>query len=169
MSADVDRKTQVLHLLSQHQIPYQIFDHPPLFTCEDAQRLAPTMPGFGSKNLFLTDKSGAFYLLMIPEHKRVDLKALAINLQCSKLSFGSEEALFRILSSTPGAVTILSLMFAQPGAIYTIVDQEIWDAPEVQCHPMDNSSTCVLSHQALEDFLKASGHKIAVLQLPRRD
>ncbi len=45
----------IYSLLDQLAIPYQRFDHPPVFTCEKASRLLPDLPAAKTKNLFLRD------------------------------------------------------------------------------------------------------------------
>ncbi len=69
----------IYSLLDQLAIPYQRFDHPPVFTCEEASKLLPDLPAAKTKNLFLRDpKSKQLFLVVSPEEHRVDLKALAV-------------------------------------------------------------------------------------------
>ena len=64
--------------LRDKSISYQRFDHSPVLTCEEAASHLEGVPGAGSKNLFLrTKKRDRFFLLSVPEAKRVDLKAWA--------------------------------------------------------------------------------------------
>ena len=50
--------------------------HPPLFTVEQSQSLRGQIAGGHSKNLFLKDKAGRLFLLVLLEDARIDLKAL---------------------------------------------------------------------------------------------
>ena len=53
----------IYSLLDQLAIPYQRFDHPPVFTCEEASRLLPELPAAKTKNLFcaIRKASGCFW------------------------------------------------------------------------------------------------------------
>ena len=43
-------------LLKDLKIEFKIFEHPPLFTVNDAKKYRENMHGFHTKNLFLRDK-----------------------------------------------------------------------------------------------------------------
>src|SRR3989339_1833630 len=97
--------------LTDHGIPFQRFDHPAVFTCEQAERIAPPMPGTHTKNLFLRDRKGARHLLVVVGYeKNVDLKALTALIGVDKLSFASPERLKTYLGVEPGAVSLLGLV-----------------------------------------------------------
>ena len=73
---------ELLAFLDQNQIPYQRFSHPPVFTCEEARQVAPDLPGADTKNLFLRDGKGKrHFLVTVPDHKSVNLKALSAALE----------------------------------------------------------------------------------------
>jgi Ala-tRNA(Pro) deacylase len=50
-----ETETQVLRFLDMHQIPYQRLEHPPIYTCEEEERLWLISQGVNTKNLFLGD------------------------------------------------------------------------------------------------------------------
>lgn len=106
--------SDIYDFLKIHDIAYERFDHPAVFTCEEADKIREVftrMPGVPTKNLFLRDKDGKRHFLIVTGHgKNVDLKKLRTLLNISKLSFGSPENLMKYLGVTPGAVTILGLM-----------------------------------------------------------
>ena len=56
--------------LDQHGIAYQRFDHPAVFTCEQAQELRTPMPGKDTKNLFLRDEKGKRHFLVTVGHEK---------------------------------------------------------------------------------------------------
>ncbi len=49
--------------------------HPPLFTVEDSRALRGTLPGGHAKNLFLKNKKGGLWLLVVEENTSFQLKA----------------------------------------------------------------------------------------------
>lgn len=158
----------IFSFLDEHKIAYKNFEHEAVFTVEESSKL-PEMPGAPTKNLFLRDKSGTkFFLVSVPHEKRVDLKLLKPILNVSKLSFASDEDLQRLLGVTPGSVTLLGLICDTSVAVEVIIDSGLWGADSVQCHPLRNTATTVITHDGLERFLKATGHEWKVIDVPSR-
>lgn len=158
----------IYSLLDELNISYQDFQHPAVFTCDDAAQYCPEMPGVAIKNLFLKDKKNdTFFLIVVPDHKRVDLKALKNELGLSSLSFASEDDLVRCLAVQPGSVTILGLMNDHDGLVSPIFDQSLEDK-SLQCHPLINTATLVIAPEGLAKFLEHTGHKTTFLQIPQR-
>lgn len=156
-------------LLDQYGIAYERHDHQAVFTCEEAEHLVPPLPGAHTKNLFLRDKKGRrFFLVVVGYDKAVDLKALAKVLGVQGLGFASEDKLNEYLGVTPGAATLLGLACDADHNVSVIVDEALWQADAIQCHPLVNTATLVLSHAAMTSFLEATGHTPRVMQVPTR-
>lgn len=154
-------------LLAQLAIPYQRIDHPPVFTCEEASRLLPDLPAAKCKNLFLRDpKSGRLFLVVTPEESRVDLKGLAAALGVKQLSFGSPDRLEAVLGLTPGAVTLLAVVQDTAQVVELVVDEAIWHAEQMQCHPLVNTATLLIRLDDVRRLLTHLGRKARVLRLP---
>lgn len=154
--------------LTEHGISYDRFEHAPVFTCEQSRKLPP-MPGASTKNLFLRDGNGKRHILIVVEcEKRVDLKALRKLLHADKLSFASPERLKEFLGVDPGSATILGLICDSDHRVEVIIDQPIWDAPFIQCHPLVNTATVIMAHEGLARFLEATGHAFRVMEVPER-
>ena len=159
----------IYDFLRVHDVHYQKFDHPAVFTCEEAERLLPTMPGMHTKNLFLRDKPGKRHILVsVPYEKRVDIRPLGAMLEAKDLSFASPDRLKKYLGVDPGSVTILGLINDSDHAVEVIIDEELWKADAVGCHPLVNTGTLVIPHDSLETFLKATGHVWEVIDVPSR-
>ncbi len=156
--------------LDAHGVHYRRYDHPAVYTVEQARRLAPPMPGTKTKNLFLRNRNGRqHYLVVVGYDKAVDLKALTRALEERKLGFASPERLRRHLGVEPGAVSILGLVNDTAHAVRLVIDREVWEAEAVSAHPLVNTSTLVLSHTDLERFLAATGHQPRVMDVPGRE
>ncbi|HSR50013.1 MAG TPA: prolyl-tRNA synthetase associated domain-containing protein [Acidobacteriota bacterium] len=150
-------------------IGYRRYDHPAVYTVEQVEEVIPDLPGAKTKNLFLRDRKGRrHFLIVVAARKRVDLKACAQDLGAGKLSFASEERLRKHLGVDAGAVTLLALINDSERQVEVFIDRAIWESEEVQCHPLVNTATLVLSHQGLRDFLAGSGHDFQVLDVPSR-
>ncbi|MEH8215966.1 prolyl-tRNA synthetase associated domain-containing protein [Aeromonas veronii] len=157
----------IYSLLDQLAIPYQRIDHPPVFTCEEASRLLPDLPAAKTKNLFLRDpKSERLFLVVSPEERRVDLKALATAIGVKRLSFGSPERLDAVLGLTPGSVTLLAMVRDRENAVELVVDETIWQAEQMQCHPLVNTATLIIRLDDVRRLLTHLGREATVMRLP---
>ena len=161
---------EIYQFLDTHGIGYEKHDHPPVFTCEDVNRLVPDLPGQKTKNLFICDNKGKqHFLVTVPDEKSVDLKSLGAALSVKKLRFASADRLARHLKLEPGAVTILGVMNDNAGTVSVVIDRAIWEAAALQCHPLVNTATLVISLDNIRKFLAATGHEPTILDVPARN
>ena len=161
----------IYQFLAEHDIEYERYDHPPVFTCEEASRLCPEMPAGAAKtkNLFLRDKKGLHHFLVtVRDTKRVDVKALGPLLGVRKLSFASPQRLQKYLGLDPGSVTILGLVNDVDKKVEVIVDEDVWNSKAIRCHPLVNTSTLVISQDDIRRFLGLTGHNVRILHVPSR-
>jgi Ala-tRNA(Pro) deacylase len=151
-------------------IPFERFDHDPVYTCDDVSRIVPPAAGgVQTKNLFIRDKKGQRHWLVVTDCSRaVDLKALAPVIGADHLSLGSPERLMRCLGVSPGSVTLLGLVNDPERQVAVVIDREVWDAPALRCHPLTNTATLVIPHDGIVRFLEATGHQPQVTALPLR-
>ncbi len=157
----------IYQFFADHSIEYTRHDHPPVFTCEEADRLVPHLPAAKTKNLFLRDKKGRrHFLAVVGYEKVVDLLALSALLGVSKLSLASPERLKRYLGVDPGAVTILGVVNDLEKSVEVIVDEDLWRSEAFRCHPLVNTSTLVISREDLKRLLRITGHEARVLRIP---
>jgi Ala-tRNA(Pro) deacylase len=99
----------------------------------------------------------------------VDLKRLGEVLSANKLRFASAERLAARLDLEPGAVTLLGVMNDATGHVRVIVDKTLWEADALQCHPLVNTATLVISLDNVRRFLDATAHPATVIDVPARD
>lgn len=128
-------REEVNAFLTREGIPFTGFIHPPIMTVAEGAEIAKRTGGLCCKNLFLKNKKGGFFLLMIPHWKRLDSKELARQIGSARLSFAGEEDLRRLLHLYPGAVSPMGLIFDREGAVQVLLDREIMKHALVDCHP----------------------------------
>ena len=149
--------------LNQYNISFKTFSHPPVFTCEEAEKYNQEIRGIHSKKLFLTNKKKTkFYLVILPADKKLDLKELSENLN-SKLKFANEQDLKTILNLTPGAVSPFGLINDSEHKTEIIVDKQVWESDFVSFHPNINTETLELSKQDFHKFLESLENKTRVV------
>ncbi|PCK29780.1 prolyl-tRNA synthetase associated domain-containing protein [Pseudoalteromonas piscicida] len=145
--------------LAELNINYLDYDHPPLHTCLDADKLALNRQGTRLKNLFLRDNYGKrHFLFIIPADKQVDLKALSKAQGVSRLGFASTERLAKYLGVEQGCVSALALCNDVNQHVELWLDSELQSAQLWQCHPFVNTKTWVLTLDDLNCFWRSTGH-----------
>ena len=158
----------VYQFLTQNGITYERVDHPPVLTCEQAEQLVPSMPGVHTKNLFVRDKKGRRHFLVVVDHRKpIDLKALSSLLGVTNLSLASSERLKRYLGIGTGAVSLLAIINDVEGAVHVVLDEDVWNADALQCHPLVNTSTLAIRRSDIERILEITGHKWTVVGIPK--
>jgi Ala-tRNA(Pro) deacylase len=151
--------------LDNLSIRYTEYAHPPVFTVEEAEKLKIDMKGvFHTKNLFLKDEAGNFFLVCMNAFKRLDLKFLRDKLNAKKkLSFASSDQLKSRLNLTPGSVSIFGMIYAKN--VKLVIDKEVWQAEKVGFHPNVNTSTLILDHENLEKFYNSLTAEKEIIEL----
>ena len=155
--------------LAHHSIEAKRFEHPPVMTVAESERLVPALPGAKTKNLFLRDKKGErHFLVSVPHDLAVDLNSLGLLLGAGRLGFASPERLMRHLGIAPGSVSLLALVNDSAHAVEFVIDRRLWEADAVHAPPLVNDATMVIPHRSLERFLAATGHAPRVVDVPGR-
>ncbi|HKU85977.1 MAG TPA: prolyl-tRNA synthetase associated domain-containing protein [Casimicrobiaceae bacterium] len=156
----------LFEFLVRHRIDAERFDHPPVMTVEESERLVPQLPGAKTKNLFLRNKKGdRHFLVTLPHDLAVDLNALGARLGAGRLGFASAERLERHLGVTPGSVSLLALVNDAAHAVEFVIDRSLWHAEAVHAHPLRNDATMVVPHASLARFLEITGHPPRILDV----
>ena len=152
------RPEDLFAFLDRLGIAHPTVAHPPLFTVEQSQALRGRIPGGHSKNLFLKDKSGRLFLLVLLEDARVDLKTLPATLGSSRLSFGSADLLRETLGVEPGSVTPFALLNDGEARVTPVLDQAMMTHEVLNYHPLVNTMTTSIRAGDLLKFVAATGH-----------
>ena len=156
-------------LLDDNGLGYEKFVHPPVFTCDEARALIPDLPGTETKNLFLCDDKARRHLLVaVPPEARLDLQALGERLGVKRLRFASAERLLAYLGVEPGSVSLLAVINDSAHAVEVFVDEAIWAAPAILCHPLVNTQTLAMKQPSLARFFELTGHAPQIIRVPLR-
>jgi Ala-tRNA(Pro) deacylase len=145
--------------LDQLGIPHATVCHPPLFTVEQSRALRGKIPGGHTKNLFLRDKRGAYYLIVAGEEATIDLKGLHRRMGASgRFSFASPGALQELLGVEPGSVTPFGAINDVGGKVTVVLDAAMLAHELLNYHPLVNSMTTSITREGLIRFLEACQH-----------
>ena len=161
-----DVRAPVYAALSALGIEYEVFEHPPVFTAEEAALHWSAIPGARIKNLFLRNKKGdRHYLVILGIEKQADLRQLVKLIGDDRLSFGSPERLSKYLGVTPGSVSPLGLIHDTAHAVRVIVDSDLKQADRLIFHPNDNTASLTISGADFVRFLERQGNSVRWIRL----
>jgi Ala-tRNA(Pro) deacylase len=157
---------KLLAYLADLGIETATVEHPPLYRVEDAQAFRGDISGGHSKNLFVKDKKGRLFLLVLEEDAVVDLKRVHEKLGAhGRVSFGSAELLEEIWGVKPGAVTPFGAINDRQGRVTVVLDEAMMRHERLNFHPLVNTRTTGLAGADLIKFLRATGHEPLVVAL----
>lgn len=156
---------KVLNLLSKNKIKYTLIKHPPVYTSEEADKYVEGLDVIKVKNLFLKDKHN-YFLVMLPDDKRLNLKLLATKLQAKRLHFAHEEDLERKLGIESGAVSPFNLINNREHDVVLVIDSLIANANrDMVCHPNDNTKSLILSVKDLLAVVDKLDNEVKIINL----
>lgn len=158
-------RDDLLFRLKDLGIEARTTDHPPVFTVEESKALRGDLPGVHCKNLFLKDKKGQLWLVVLPEDRAVDMKDLKRRIGSAHLSFGRAETLIEVLGVEPGSVTPFAAINDDAGQVRVVLDRALTTAEWVNFHPLVNSATTTIKPADLTRFLEAVGHAPAIADM----
>ncbi len=145
------------NILDELGIDYTEVTHPAVTTMEAAQFVKTLIDGTPIKNLFLTNRKGNYYLVLMSEDRRADLKALAQIIGTGRLSFANADELRRVLNLEPGSVTPLALINDADQQVEVLVDTAL-AGQRLLMHPNTNTQTVSLEYEDLLGFIGHTGH-----------
>ena len=149
--------------LDKINIAHNTLDHDPIFRVEDSLELKAQRPGANTKNLFLKDKAGKFFLICAQSDTNIRINKLHPILGCKRLSFGKTDPLLELLGVTPGSVTLFSILNDTESAVTLILDAALMNHDIVNFHPLLNDATTAISSADMIMFAKATGHDPVIL------
>ena len=156
---------QLFRRLDALGIAHNTVSHPPVFTVAEAATARGHLPGGHCKSLFLKDKKGGFWLVVMLEERRVDLNKLAVRLAAPRFSFGAAADLGALLGVRPGSVTPFALANDAARRVTPVLDRAMLDHDPLNYHPLANDRTTAIAPADLLRFIAASGHQPRVVDL----
>ncbi|HTT98021.1 MAG TPA: prolyl-tRNA synthetase associated domain-containing protein [Rhizomicrobium sp.] len=147
-------------------ISWTHYAHVPVFTVEEALQVNLSQPGGHTKNLFLKDKKGGLWLVVLRDDFKLDLNALSKQIGAPRFSFGSGELLIETLGVPPGSVTPFSLINDKEQKVRVVLDAVMLEQEPLNYHPLRNDRTISISRDDLLKFIASCGHTPMIETLP---
>lgn len=163
------REDRLFADLSTLGISHALVEHQAVFTVDESLVLHQSIPGAHTKNLFLKDAGGKFWLVTVPFDARVDLKALPDAIGSKKVSFGKAEDMERLLGVTPGSVTPVAAINDGEGNVTIVLDAAFEGSERINVHPLRNTATIGLLASDLVRALRHWGHEPVIVSIPAKE
>ena len=146
------KEQRVYAFLDSLGIDYQRVDHEPAMTMEACEAIDKALGAAMCKNLFLSNRQEtSFYLLLIPGDKPFKTKDLSAQLGVARLSFGKAEYMEEYLDITPGSLSILGLMNDKENNVQLLIDEDVFSAELIGCHPCVNTSSLSMTVKDMQE------------------
>jgi Ala-tRNA(Pro) deacylase len=147
-------------------IAHTTVEHEAVFTVAESQKVRERLTGGETKNLFLKDKKGNYFLVTALQDTEVDLKSIHTRIDGrGRVSFGNAERLMEFLGVVPGSVTAFGVINDTQGNVRVVLDEELMKHDTINCHPLRNDATTSIARDDLLRFLESTGHPPLIVAL----
>lgn len=156
----------LLKKLEELDIKTTTHEHEAVFTVDESSKIKQDIPGGHTKNLFLKDKKGNFFLVVAEGSAQIKLNSIHGLIGAKgRVSFGKPEALMELLGVKPGSVTAFAPINDSENKVSVIIDEPLLRYDLINCHPLTNEMTTTISREDLLQFLKQVNHEPQIIQV----
>ena len=162
----MDAYQQVANKLQELGIAFDVVEHPPAFTTEQADGYIEGMEGVRTKSMFLTNKKKTqYYLLIMDDKKRLDMDDFKVQVGADRIRMASLDSLAEKMNLPAGTVSPFGLLNNEEKDIQVYFDKEIINEERMTFHPNTNEKTIFISTTDLFKFLQDLGYSYEILDL----
>ena len=163
----MDAYQQVANKLQELGITYDVVEHPPAFTTEQADSYIEGLEGVRTKSMFLTNKKKTqYYLLVMDDHKSLDMDDFKEQVGANRIRMASADSLAEKMNLSAGTVSPFGLLNNAEKDIQVYFDKDILSEEIMTFHPNTNEKTIFIKTQDLFRFLEAIDFSYEILTLP---
>ena len=163
----MDAYQQVANKLQELGIPFDVVEHPPAFTTEQADSYIEGIEGVRTKSMFLTNKKKTqYYLLIMDDKKRLDMDDFKVKVGADRIRMASLVSLAEKMNLPAGTVSPFGLINNEEKDIYVYFDKDIVSEDIMTFHPNTNEKTIFIKTQDLFRFLESIDFNYEILTLP---
>ena len=147
-------------------INVEYYEHPPAPTIEDAQKYWEGIDSTHCKNLFFRNHKGnRHYLVILYFEHKLAIKELEQLLKQGKISFASNQRLFKHLGVTPGSVSPFGLINDKEHHVHLFIDKRLEKAEKLSFHPNINTASLVIMFRDFIKFLNFTNNTYEFIDL----
>ncbi|MCQ2561147.1 MAG: prolyl-tRNA synthetase associated domain-containing protein [Clostridia bacterium] len=154
-------------LLDSLGLEYAWISHEVKMTIADCADIDQVLEIALCKNLFLVNKQGQYFLLLIKGDKKFVTKDVSHAIGSSRLQFAGEDKLLEYLNLTPGSITVLGLMYDKENKVQLIIDSDLLKEKYAGMHPCINTTSLRINTvDLMEKVLPALHHEPIIIEIP---
>ena len=162
----MDAYQQVANKLQELGITFDVVEHPPVFTTEQADSYIEGREGVRTKSMFLTNrKKTQYYLLIMDDKKRLDMDDFKVQVGANRIRMASADSLAEKMNLSAGTVSPFGLLNNAEKDIQVYFDKDILSEEIMTFHPNTNEKTIFIKTQDLFRFLESIGFTYKFLTL----
>jgi len=162
----MDKRAEVISYLSKQNIAFELHEHPPVPTVEEALPYWKDINATHCKNLFFRNHKGNCHYLVILDHRRkLNIRDLEQKLKQGKISFASPKRMERYLGLGAGSVSAFGIINDHENHVHLFLDEALQSAKHISFHPNENNATLVISFAYFLRFLESSGNSYEFIAL----
>jgi len=162
----MNKRAEVLSYLNERNIAYDLYEHPPVPTVEEALPYWKDIDSAHCKNLFFRNHKGNRHYLVILDHRRqLNIKDLEQKLKQGKISFASPKRMERYLGLGAGSVSAFGIINDHENHVHLFIDEALKSSKRISFHPNENNATLVISFASFLRFLESSGNSYEFIAL----
>jgi len=157
---------RVCETLKEMDIEYQLVEHPPALTTEDADKFIEGIEGVRTKTLFLSNrKKTQYYLLIMDDAKRLDMKELGVKINEKGMKFVNADVLLEKMSLLPGIVSLFGLINNTERDIKVCLDKEMLVESFMSFHANVNTKTIFIATRDMYKFIENLSYEYQIVDL----
>lgn len=162
----MDAFAKVVEKLKELDIPFELVEHEPVLTTEQADAFIEGIEGVRTKSMFLTNKKKTqFYLLIMDDKKTLDMDLFKELVSANRIRMASTDSLFDKMQLPAGTVSPFGLLNNKEKDIQVYFDKDIINEERMCFHPNTNEKTIFVATSDLFKFLQAIGYSYEVVEL----
>ena len=159
-------KERVFKELDKMGIKYEVVEHPPALTTQEADDYIEGKEGVRSKTMFMSDKKKRnFYLLILDDAKRLDIKKIGELIGEKSLRLGNEENLKNKMNLQFGVVSPFGLLNNNEKDIKVYIDKELLNEEIITFHPNENTATIFIKMNDMFKFFDNLNYKYELIEM----
>lgn len=163
----MDAYQKVKDKLDELGIEFDVVEHPPALTTEQADSYIEGLKGVRTKSMFLTNKKKTqYYLLIMDDKKPLDMDDFKEQVGANRIRMASLDSLAEKMNLPAGTVSPFGLLNNEEKDIHVYFDQDIVSEEIMTFHPNTNEKTIFIKSKDLFRFLKSIGFTYEILILP---
>ena len=162
----MDLYVKVEEKLKELGIEFEIVEHEPALTTEQADRFIEGIEGVRTKTMFLTNKKKTdYYLLIMDDKKRLNMELFGDIVQSKRIKMASPDSLNEKMMLPPGVVSPFGLLNNKEKDIKVYFDREIMSEKRMSFHPNTNEKTIFIDTTDLTKFIEEMSYEVNIIDL----